>query len=54
VRTGNGEQTLAKSNLPPGTKIFDDLSNLVDRLLHAERAAPDTIDMARSALAKKK
>ena len=46
VRTGNGEQTLAKSNLPPGTKIFDDLSNLVDRLLHAERAAPDTIDMA--------
>ena len=54
VRTGNGEQTLAKSDLPPGTKIFDDLSNLVDRLLHAERAAPDTIDMARSALAKKK
>ena len=54
VRTGNGEQTLAKSNLPPGTKIFDNLSNLVDRLLHAERAAPDTIDMARSALAKKK
>lgn len=54
VRTGNGEQTLAKSNLPPGTKIFDDLSNLVDRLLHAEQAAPDTVDMARAALTKKK
>jgi D-glycero-D-manno-heptose 1,7-bisphosphate phosphatase len=54
VRTGNGEQTLAKSDLPPGTKIFDDLSNLVDRLLHAEQAAPDTVDMARAALTKKK
>ena len=54
VRTGNGEQTLAKSDLPPGTKIFDDLSNLVDRLLHAEQGAPDTVDMARAALTKKK
>jgi len=54
VRTGNGEQTLAKGDLPPGTKIFDDLANLVDRLLHAEQAAPDTVELARAALAKKK
>ena len=54
VRTGNGEQTFASGDLPPDTKIFDDLSNLVDRLLHAERAAPETVEMARAALAKKK
>lgn len=54
VRTGNGEQTLARGDLPPGTKIFDDLANLVDRLLHAEQAAPDTVELARAALAKKK
>ena len=54
VRTGNGERTLAAGDLPPGTKIFDDLANMVDRLLHANQAAPDTVDMARTALAKKK
>ncbi len=54
VRTGNGEQTLAKGDLPPGTKIFDDLASMVDRLLHAEQAAPETIEMARAALGRKK
>ncbi len=54
VRTGNGEQTLAKGDLPPGTKIFDDLASMVDRLLHAEQAAPETIEMARVALGRKK
>jgi D-glycero-D-manno-heptose 1,7-bisphosphate phosphatase len=54
VMTGKGDQTLATGGLPPGTKIFDDLTNMVDRLLHAEQAAPDTVELARSALTKKK
>ena len=54
VRTGNGEQTLATGDLPHGTKIFDDLASMVDRLLHAEQAAPETIEMARAALGRKK
>ena len=54
VRTGNGEQTLATGDLPPGTKIFDDLASMVDRLLHAEQAMPETVEMARVALNKKK
>ncbi len=54
VRTGKGEQTLAHGDLPPGTKVFDDLANMVDRLLHAEQSAPDTVEMARAALTKKK
>ena len=54
VMTGKGEQTLATGGLPPGTKIFDNLAMMVDRLLHAEQAIPETIDLARAALNKKK
>ena len=54
VMTGKGERTLAVGGLPPGTKIFDRLSTMVDQLLHAEQAAPDTVEMARAALGKKK
>ncbi len=53
VRTGHGEMTLATKDLPIGTKIFDDLANLVDRLLHADQAAPETVEMARAALGKR-
>jgi hypothetical protein len=45
--------TLATKDLPIGTKIFDDLANLVDRLLHADQAAPETVEMARAALGKR-
>lgn len=54
VRTGNGEQTLTHGNLPPGTKIFDDLASMVEHLLHAEQASSDTVEMARVAPTRKK
>lgn len=54
VMTGKGEQTLATGGLPPGTKIFDNLAMMVDRLLHAEQAMPETVELARAALNKKK
>ena len=54
VMTGKGEKTLATGGLPPGTKIFDNLATMVDRLLHAQEAMPETIEMARTALNKKK
>ena len=54
VMTGKGEQTLATGGLPPGTRIFDNLAMTVDRLLHAELAVPDTVELARTALNKKK
>ena len=54
VMTGKGEQTLATGGLAPGTKIFDNLAMMVDRLLHAELAMPETVDLARAALNKKK
>ena len=54
VMTGKGEQTLATGGLPHGTKIFDNLAMMVDRLLHADEIVPETVEMARSALQKKK
>ncbi len=54
VLTGKGEQTLDSGNLPHGTKVFDNLAMMVDRLLHAEEIAPETVEMARAALQKKK
>ena len=54
VITGKGEQTLAAGGLPHGTKIFDNLAMMVDRLLHADEIVPETVEMARSALQKKK
>ena len=54
VLTGKGQQTLENGNLPHGTKVFDNLAMMVDRLLHAEEIAPETVEMARAALQKKK
>ena len=53
VMTGKGEKTLATGGLPPGTQIFDDLSHMVDRLLHTEQTVADA-DVARPASGKKK
>lgn len=54
MMTGKGEKTLATGGLPPGTRIFDNLAMMVERLLHTEQATPETIDIARAALIKKK
>ena len=54
VKTGNGENTLEKGGLPPGTQIFDDLAAVVDRLLHLDQMAPSTEAVARSGHLRKK
>ena len=54
VLTGKGQQTLENGNLPHGTKVFDNLAMMVDRLMHAEGLVPETVEMARAALQKKK
>jgi D-glycero-D-manno-heptose 1,7-bisphosphate phosphatase len=54
VMTGKGEQTLAAGGLPHGTKVFDNLAMMVERLLHADDIVPETVEMARAALQKKK
>lgn len=54
VLTGKGERTLAGGGLPHGTKVFDNLAMMVERMLHADEIASETIDMARAALQKKK
>lgn len=54
VMTGKGSKTLEKGGLPPGTAVFDNLAAMVDRLLHNELLAADTVNAARSALQKKK
>jgi D-glycero-D-manno-heptose 1,7-bisphosphate phosphatase len=40
VLTGKGEMTRAKGGLPPGTKIFADLSAVVDHLLSPADVKP--------------
>lgn len=35
VKTGKGEETLAKGNLPPNTLVFADLSEAVQRIIEA-------------------
>ena len=54
LEAGKGEQTLAAGGLPHGTKIFDNLAMMVERLLHADDIVPETVEMARAALQKKK
>ncbi len=53
VRTGKGEKTLDKGGLPPGTAVFDNLSAVVDRLLHNDAQATDVASLSRSALREK-
>ena len=43
-----------ETGLPHGTKIFDNLAMMVERLLHADDIVPETVEMARAALQKKK
>ncbi|WP_293779848.1 D-glycero-beta-D-manno-heptose 1,7-bisphosphate 7-phosphatase [uncultured Oxalicibacterium sp.] len=40
VSTGKGQMTQAKGGLPPGTKIFVDLADVVDHLLSLPSAPP--------------
>ncbi len=54
VKTGKGEHTLEKGGLPPGTQVFDNLSAVVDRLLHLETLAQETARIARETVARKK
>ncbi len=54
VKTGNGENTLEKGGLPPGTQIFDDLAAVVDRLLHLDQVESGTEAVARSGHLRKK
>ncbi len=54
VMTGKGAQTLATGGLPPGTQIFDDLAQMVDRLLHMTEAAHTTSETPRAVPGKKK
>jgi D-glycero-D-manno-heptose 1,7-bisphosphate phosphatase len=44
VLTGKGEKTRAKGGLPPGTRIFADLSAVVDNLLHDAAVSLPAID----------
>ena len=46
--------TLASGGLPHSTKVFDNLAVMVERMLHADEIAPETVEMARAALQKKK
>jgi D-glycero-D-manno-heptose 1,7-bisphosphate phosphatase len=39
VLTGKGEKTRDKGGLPPGTRIFDKLADVVDHLLREDQAA---------------
>ena len=49
VLTGNGAKTQAKGGLPPGTRICDDLSAVVDLLLYKTKR-PDPMARLRSLL----
>jgi D-glycero-D-manno-heptose 1,7-bisphosphate phosphatase len=54
VMTGKGSKTLEKAGLPPGTTVFDNLSAVVDRLLHNDQQTAETVDVARVSPQKKK
>jgi D-glycero-D-manno-heptose 1,7-bisphosphate phosphatase len=54
VMTGKGEKTVAKGGLPPGTTVFQDLAAVVDKILQADLLAAESVEVARSAIHKKK
>jgi D-glycero-D-manno-heptose 1,7-bisphosphate phosphatase len=41
VLTGKGEATRAKGGLPPGTRIFASLAEVVDHLLHSKASSAE-------------
>lgn len=44
VLTGKGQDTVSKGGLPPGTKIYADLAEVVDALLSADTTPPAPIE----------
>jgi len=54
VRTGKGKLTIDKGGLPPGTIVLDSLAAVVDKLLQTDQLIDETVELARSALAKEK
>lgn len=44
VLTGKGQDTMSKGGLPPGTKVYADLAEVVDMLLSNDRTPPAPIE----------